>query len=249
LVGALFGYVISRCGGNSCGLLLFFFLGEPLLFLFALGYGLGQFIGDIQGMSYVQFLITGIVCSSCVFTATLTSFYEAFVRMNYQKTWQAMLSTPLTTRDIVLGEVTWSGTKASIQVVGILIIAAFLSLIASWHAVFVMPIILLLGVSISSMALLVTSQAKNFEFFSYFHTLFVTTMIFISGIYFPMENLPEMIQWVGRVLPLSHAVAVVRPLMTGGVLENVWMHLSIIGAYGLGSYFLVVVLMRRRLLN
>jgi len=226
-----------------------FYFGEPLIALLALGYGLGQFVGDINGVPYLTFLATGIVCSSTVLTAAFTSFYEGYVRMELQKTWLAMLTTPLQVKDIILGEVIWTGTKGVMGVLAILLVVALFGLVHTWQALWVIPVTLLLGLSMSALCYIATAKATSFEFFSYFHTLGVTMMIFISGVYFPMENLPDPIQMVANILPLSHAVAVVRPLMSGGVPEHTWMHLSIIAAYGFVSYFIAVALVRRRLLD
>jgi len=160
-----------------------------------------------------------------------------------------MLTTPLQIKDIILGEIIWTGSKGVMGVIGILIVVKLFGLFDAWQALLVIPVMLLLGFSMSALCYIVTSQATSFEFFSYSHTLGVTMMVFISGVYFPVENLPGAIQIVAKVLPLSHAVDIVRPLMTGGAVEHAWMHLSIIAAYGIVSYFLVVILMQRRLLD
>ena len=103
----------------------------------ALGYGLGQFVGEINGIPYLTFLATGIICSSAVLTAAFSSFYECYVRMVLQKTWSAMLTTPLQVKDIVLGEVIWTGTKGIMNVGAILIVAKLFGLYNTWQALLV----------------------------------------------------------------------------------------------------------------
>jgi len=128
-----------------------FYFGEPLIFLLALGYGLGQFVGEINGMPYLNFLAAGILCSSTVLTAAFTSFYEGYVRMELQKTWSAMLTTPLQIKDILLGEVIWTGSKGVMGVIAILLVVKLFGLFSAWQALLVIPVTLLLGISVSAM--------------------------------------------------------------------------------------------------
>ncbi|HLA75739.1 MAG TPA: nodulation protein NodJ, partial [Gammaproteobacteria bacterium] len=111
--------------------------GEPLLYLLALGYGLGAFVGTIQGLPYITFLASGIVCGSAMNTATFEGLYSAYTRMTLQQTWAGMLAAPLNVDDVLLGEMTWAGTKSLISVAPILIIAALLGLVHSWQALWV----------------------------------------------------------------------------------------------------------------
>jgi len=226
-----------------------FHFGEPLIYLMAFGYGLGQFIGDVGNLSYIEFLAPGIVCSSCLMTTVMTSFYEAYIRMDIQKTWYGMLLTPLSVKDVIFGEMAWSASKATINTTAIIIVALAMGLIADYRVLFVFPVVLLLGGCTAAMAMTVTSIAKGFESFSYGYTLFFTPMIFISGVYFPLDNLPSVMQQIANFLPLSHAIALIRPLMTGGVVENILLHSSVMVAYGLVGYLITVTLMRRRLLD
>jgi lipooligosaccharide transport system permease protein len=135
--------------------------GEPLLYLLALGYGLGSLVGNIAEMSYSLFLATGLTCSSAMVTATFEGLYSAYTRMEVQKTWDAMLATPLTVQDIVLGELLWGGTKGLFSSAAILTVAAFLGTGIHWHALLALPILLLTGLCFAAMALLVTAFARN----------------------------------------------------------------------------------------
>lgn len=221
--------------------------GEPLLYLLALGYGLGSLVGDIQGMAYIVFLASGTVCSSAMITASFEGMYSAYTRMEVQKTWEAMLATPLDVRDVVIGEVVWAGTKSLFSGAAILVVAGLLGAVASWQAVLALPVVLLTGLCFASMALVITAFATNYDFFLYYNTLIVTPILLFSGVFFPLERMPHAIQWASQFSPLTHAVALVRPLMTGSVPEQPLLHLLVLGSLGLGALALATVLIRKRL--
>lgn len=222
--------------------------GEPLLYLLALGYGLGAFVGKVQGMPYMVFLASGIVCSSAMNAATLEATYSAYVRMAVQQTWEGILVTPMGVRDIVLGELAWSGTKAVINAAPILVVAAALGAVHDWQALWVLPVTLLAGLSFGAMALVVTAFARGFDFFLYYATLVVTPMFLLSGVFFPLSGMPAVIRGGAQFLPLTHAVDVVRPLMIGQTPEGVAPHLLVLAAYAAGGYLLAVRLLRKRLI-
>ena len=222
--------------------------GEPLLYLLALGYGLGSFVGNIQGVSYIAFLASGIVCSSAMNTATFEGLYSAYTRMTLQQTWAGMLVAPLNVDDVVLGEMIWAGTKSLISCAPILVIAALLGLVHGWSALWVLPVVLLTGICFGAMALVVTSLARSYDFFLYYFTLIVTPMFLFSGVFFPLDGMPRLVQQGAQLLPLTHAVQIVRPLMNGQPLNNLTLHLTVLVIYAGLAFYLATVLVRRRLL-
>jgi len=222
--------------------------GEPLLYLLALGYGLGSFVGNIQGVSYIAFLASGIVCSSAMNTATFEGLYSAYTRMTLQQTWAGMLVAPLNVDDVVLGEMIWAGTKSLISCAPILVIAALLGLVHDWSALWVLPVVLLTGICFGAMALVVTSLARSYDFFLYYFTLIVTPMFLFSGVFFPLDGMPRLVQQAAQLLPLTHAVQIVRPLMNGQPLNNLTLHLAVLVIYAGLAFYLATVLVRRRLM-
>ncbi len=221
--------------------------GEPLLYLLALGYGLGAFVGEMEDLPYIVYLASGIVCSSAMVTASFEGMYSAYTRMDVQKTWDAMLATPLDVRDVVVGEGIWAATKSLISSAAILIVAAALGAVSSWKAIFALPVVLLTGLCFASLALVITAFAKNYDFFLYYNTLVITPTLFVSGVFFPLERMPSTIQWLSEVLPLSHAVKLVRPLMTDTPLHLPMLHLLVLSVYTIGALSLATILIRRRL--
>lgn len=223
--------------------------GEPLLYLLALGYGLGAFVGTVQGMPYIVFLASGIVCASAMNAATLEGTYSAYVRMSIQQTWEGILVTPLGVRDVVLGELAWTGTKALINAAPILLVAALLGAVHDWRALWVLPIAILVGLTFGAMALVVTAFARGFDFFLYYATLVITPMFLLSGVFFPLEGMPALVQGGAQFLPLTHAIEIVRPLMTGQPLTQVPFHLLVMMVYAVGGYLLAARLFRKRLIT
>ncbi len=223
--------------------------GEPLLYLLALGYGLGQFVGEVQGLPYILFLASGIVCSSAMNTASFEGLYSAYTRMKVQQTWDGMLSTPLTLGDIVAGEIVWMGTKSLISVAAIVAVTVALGIVTTPLALWVLPLAFLVGCAFGAMALVATAVAPGYDFFLYYFTLFVTPMFLISGVFFPVDQLPPAISALAAALPLSHAVEVVRPLMTGRMPEAPLLHLAVVALYGIAGWRLALWLLRRRLLG
>jgi lipooligosaccharide transport system permease protein len=221
--------------------------GEPLLYLLALGYGLGGLVGNVAGLPYPVFLTSGIVCSSAMLTASFEGMYSAYTRMDVQKTWDAMLAAPLSVRDVVLGETVWAGTKSLVSVAAILAVAAVLGTAKGWATLLVLPVVLLTGICFGALALIVTAFARGYDFFLYYNTLLITPMMLFSGVFFPLEGMPEALQWAARMMPLSQAVEIVRPLMTGRPIEAPLLHLGVLCLYSGVGVWLATRLITRRL--
>ena len=222
---------------------------EPLLYLFALGYGLGKFVGQMVELPYIVFLATGIVCSTGLTTASFEGMYSAYTRMQIQQTWQSMITAPLSIAQVVLGEAVWAGSKTLFSIAAILIVTAAMGIVSSWQALWVLPIMLVVGTCFGAMALVMTALAKGYDFFRYYFSLFITPVTLLSGVFFPIEGLPKLIQVIVKILPLYHLVVVVRPLMTAQPLTQPLFHLGVIAVYGVVAYGLAVYLCRRRLLD
>ena len=148
--------------------------GEPLIYLFGMGFGLGFFVGDINDMPYLTFLAAGLVASSAMMTSSLEGTYSVFTRMVPQKTYSAILATPIEVDDVVAGEFLWCATKALFSGIAILIVAALLGAIPSWNALLVIPIIFLSALCYTGPAIVIATFSRNYDFFNYYFTLVVT---------------------------------------------------------------------------
>ena len=222
--------------------------GEPFLYLIGLGFGLGLFIGEMAGLPYLTFLASGIVASSAMNTATFEGMYSVYTRMVPQKTYDSMLATPIDVDDIVAGEMIWCATKSTINATAILTVATLLGAVEHWTAVIAIPIAFLIGLCFAGPAILMVSISTGYEFFSYYFTLVITPMFMLCGVFYPTRSLPEILQYIVQVLPLTHAVQLVRPLIVGQPSTDVLLHISVLLFYALVTYYLAVVLVRKRLI-
>jgi lipooligosaccharide transport system permease protein len=227
-------------------------LADPMIYMFGLGYGLGSLLPAALpqfGGSYIAFLAAGTICASTMNAASFEALYSGFSRMHVQKTWEAIMNAPVSLDDVVLGELLWSAAKATLSGVAILIVVAALGLTSSPLALWVIPAIFLTGLAFSALGLIVTALAPSYDFFMYYFTLFITPMTLLSGVFFPLEQLPAGFQGAAQALPLTHAVALIRPLLFGQAPTSVGLHLAVLAGITLVAFWLALGLTRRRLLS
>jgi lipooligosaccharide transport system permease protein len=224
-------------------------IAEPMITLLAFGYGLGSLLQQIEGVPYIEFLASGSICMSVMMAASFESLYSAFSRMHVQKTWDALLNTPLELDDIVLAEMLWAASKAMISGVAILLVLFVLGIGLHPTTLLVPPLLLMTGICFAAIALIINAIAKAYDFFTYYFTLVLTPMIFLSGVYYPIAQLPTRLQSLAGVLPLGAAVRLVRPLLLGRAPEDPIRDLTILAAYTAVGFYVATVLTRRRLLK
>ena len=222
-------------------------LADPLIMLFGLGYGLGAVLGSMQGTTYFAFLAAGFVGSATMYAATFESLFSAFSRMHVQKTWDAILNAPLTLEDVVAGEWAWAATKALAAGICMLLVITAFGYASVPLALAAVPAVLLIGLAFAALGLTINALASGYDFFSYYLTLVLTPMMMLSGVFFPVERLPEVVRTIATVLPLYHGVAIVRPLLAGQVSAAMLGHAAVLAAYAILGFYAAVVLTRRRL--
>lgn len=221
--------------------------GEPLIYLFGLGFGLGALVGEVDSMPYLTFLASGLVASSAMMTASLEGTYSVFTRMVPQNTYSALLATPIEIDDIMAGEFMWCATKSLFSGIAIIIVAALLGAVESWTAVLAIPVVFLSALCFTGPAVVIATMSPNYDFFNYYFTLAVTPMFVLCGVFYPVSSLPEIMQYVVYLLPLTHSIELIRPLIAGTELTNVGIHLTVIIGYILVFYYIAVVAVRKKL--
>lgn len=236
-----------RVWGKLIGPALLMNFGEPLIYLLGIGYGLGLFIDQISDLSYMTFLASGVIASSAMQAATFEGMYSVFTRLVPQGTYEAMLCTPLDCDDIIGGELLWCATKALISGTAILIVATLLDAVGGWNALWAIPLLFLIGLCFAALAIVVSAISPGYDFFTYYVTLIITPMFVLCGVFYPVSSLPPWLQHAVAALPLTHAVALVRPLVAGAAPQAVATHVLVLLAYGAVGYYVAVVLVRRRL--
>lgn len=223
--------------------------GEPTLYLLGLGFGLGHFIGEMDGMPYLTFLASGIIASSAMITASMEGMYSVYTRMVPQKTYEAILATPLEVEDILAGELLWCATKSVFSGVAILTVAALLGVVHGWEALLVLPVVALIGLTFAAPALVMSAVSPGYDFFNYYFVLVITPMFIVCGVFYPVSTLPGVVQQFVHLLPLTHAVALTRPIVAGQALQQPLLHLLVLAGYTGVLYYLAVVLTRKRLIS
>ncbi len=224
-------------------------LGQPFLFLLAMGYGLGRQIQDIQGMTYLQFIAPGLVTSAVMYSAAFEATYGSYTRLSTQRTFEGILMTPVSVEELALGEVFWGATKGLIS--GLIMLAA-LPLFGLWPSPLVgvlIPILFAEGILFASLGLIMTALARDYEFFNYFTSLIITPLFLFSGIFFPIEALNKGTQMVLLCLPLTHVVSLSRMLCYGHIKAGWSVSLCLILTLAFTATTAATILLRRRLIQ
>jgi lipooligosaccharide transport system permease protein len=221
-------------------------IAEPLITLVAFGYGLGSMIGKVQGLPYILYLASGSIAVSCALAATFEGLYSAYSRMEVQKTWESIMNAPIALDDIVFAELLWASIKSMFTVAAILVVLFAIGISREPTMLLALPVLWLVGLTFAAIALVFNALARGYDFFTYYFTLVMTPMTFLSGVYFPIEQMPVALQWLAQALPLTHAVALVRPLIIGELPAQPLVPALVLSAYAAGGYYLSLVLTRRR---
>ncbi|MFN8161987.1 MAG: ABC transporter permease [Solirubrobacterales bacterium] len=198
---------------NVTGTLLPQFL-DPLFYLFALGFGLGTYIAQINGVPYKEFIAPGLVASSAMWAASFECTYNVYIRMNEMRLYDAVLSTPVEVQDVVAGDLAWGAIRATIYSSVFLAVVAAFGLIGSWWALAIPPLMLIGGLCFAAVAYTYTALIPRIDLYNYFFTLIVTPMFLFSGIFFPFNRLPAFAEVIAWFTPLYHVVEITRGLST-----------------------------------
>lgn len=200
---------------------------EPVLYLVALGFGLGAFVREINGVPYINFIAPGLIASSSMFATASECTYGTYVRMTYQKTFDAILATPVNINDLVAGELMWGATKSAFYGSIIAIVISLFGLTNSAALVFIVPLLFISGLIFAETAVIATALVPGIDSFSYFFTLLLTPSFLFSGIFFPIDTLPPLVAKIAFFTPLYHLVNVCRALSEGSpgtvILDMIWL--------------------------
>ena len=225
-------------------------LADPMFYMLGFGYGLGSLMPQVGGATYLTFLSAGTICYSTMNSATFEVLYSGFSRMHVQKTWDAILNTPLTLDDVMFAELSWGASKSLLSGIAILAVIWALGLQQNWLlSLWVIPVVILIGFTFSAMGLVMTAISPSYDFFMYYFTLVITPMVLLCGVFYPVDRMPDFLQISAAILPLSHAIDLVRPLILGHRPTAIPIHVAAMLIWGSISYWLAVSLTRRRMLN
>ncbi len=222
---------------------------EPLLYLAALGFGIGKFIHHIDGISYVEYIVPGIIASSSMYAAAFESTFGAYTRMVTNGIYEAILLTPVGIEDIVLGEIFWGTAKAFMSGIAVLMVGIIFGWVISPLALFIPIIILLNGILFSSLSLLITSFSPSYDFFSYYFTIAISTMFLFSGVFYPVSSLPYFVKYFVYLMPLYYTVGIMRLLDEGKLYPVIFVYFVIIILFILLFFYSSVFFIRKRVIK
>jgi lipooligosaccharide transport system permease protein len=229
-------------------------IAEPLMWLVAFGYGMGALVGQVSlsapggsvQVPYILFLASGSICMSAMNAASFEALYSAFSRMHVQKTWDGIMNAPVSLDDVVLAEMLWAAFKAIFTVTAILGVMLALGISSSPKLLLAWPVLLGAGITFSCIALIFNALAKGYDFFTYYFTLFLTPMMFLSGVFFPREQLPPWVSLIAEWLPLTNAIELVRPLFMDQWPQSPLRPILVLLAYAVVSFWIALALTRKR---
>lgn len=224
-------------------------LVEALLYLFAIGMGIGSYITDVEGVPYVTFIAPAILAIAVMNSAFFECTYGSYVRMYYQKTFDAMIATPLSIEDVIAGELLWGATRSVIYVVIMLPVLALFGVITLPLAILAIPLAFLGGLMFAGIGMCFTAISPGLDTLNYPAFLFITPMTLFSGTFFPLTILPVALQYFAlALLPLTHVVAIMRMFTQAAITPVVFLHISWIIAATLLCCIAAINLMQRRLI-
>jgi lipooligosaccharide transport system permease protein len=222
---------------------------EPFLYLLAMGLGLGAYLAKIQGVRYLDFIAPGLVATAAMFGTTFEVTFNCFVKMQFGKIYDAVMSTPLSIEDIGLGEMLWGTTRSLIYGTVFIAIASMFGVVHSWWAVLTPLAVALTGLMFSVIGLSFTAAVPLIDYFSYYWTMFITPMFLFSGIFFPLDRLPGWVQGVAWFIPLHQAVNLMRALILTGDVGSAAAAALWMAVLTAGLFVLPLNLLHRRLVN
>jgi lipooligosaccharide transport system permease protein len=229
-------------------------IAEPLMWLVAFGYGMGALVGQVSitttsgatTVPYILFLASGSICMSAMNAASFEALYSAFSRMHVQKTWDGIMNAPVNLDNVVMAEMLWAGFKALFSVTAILCVMLALNISHSPKLLAAWPVLRGVGITFSCIALIFNALAQGYDFFTYYFTLFLTPMMFLSGVFFPREQLPDALRAFSDWLPLTSAVELVRPMFMDQWPAHPARNALVLVAYTVVAFWVALALTRKR---
>lgn len=192
-------------------------LFDPILYLAAMGLGIGHFVGHIGGMPYLNFVSLGLVAATGMNAANAESVTNAYIQMYLDKTYYEMSTSPINLEEIIVGQALWAGVRSTIFGTLFLLVTLFIGILQSWMVVFIPVILFITGTLFGFLGLTFTLLAPTRDYLNYFSMLIIQPMYMFSNTFFPLGSVSPWLRNVGWLSPLTHAVDLIRQMATGAV--------------------------------
>jgi lipooligosaccharide transport system permease protein len=221
---------------------------DPTIYLLAFGFGFGSLVSSVAGYDYIDFVGTGIVATTVLFSGAFPAMYSTFVKYEFQHTYDAILAAPVDTEELVTGEGLWIGARTGVYGCVPMLVAVVFGLDPSWGMLLVPFIAGLSGLGWAFFGIFIAAKSKAIESFSYWQSGLLTPMFLVAGTFFPIDQLPTWAQIAANLNPLYHCVELVRHAVFG--LEG-WAdvgHLTFLIGFALLAWRLAITFMERKLI-
>jgi lipooligosaccharide transport system permease protein len=213
---------------------------EPLFYLLSIGFGLGGLVGDVPGpngelIPYAVFVAPALLATASMNGAIAESTFNVFFKLNYQKTYDAVLATPMAPGDVALGEIGWAVIRSSLYAIGFTVVIAVLQLIQSPWAILAIPAAMLMAFAFAAVGMAVTTFMRTWQDFDLINLVILPLFLF-SGTFFPVSAYPPVLQFIVQITPLYQGVDLIRSLVTGHIDASIVLHivyLTVMGLIGL----------------
>ncbi len=226
---------------------------EPVLYILAFGIGLGAYV---QRMSYagrlyeyIAFMAPGMVAVGIMFHSVFDTMYGAFVRMRYQKTFDAIITTPLSVEDILAGEILSGATKGVFAGLSILLMVSLFGLAGYPGSLLIIPAAALAGLMFAGFGLWFAALAPYIDNLNLPVFLFINPMFLFSGTFFPLDGMPSWVQWLAQALPLTHLVNICRASALGSITPALWADFAYLALLGAAVCYAGISAMKGRLVK
>ena len=226
---------------------------EPLFYLLSIGFGLGGLVGDVPGpngelIPYAVFVAPALLATASMNGAIAESTFNVFFKLNYAKTYDAVLATPMAPGDVALGEIGWAVIRSSLYAIGFTVVIAALQLIQSPWAIFAIPAAMLMAFAFAAVGMAVTTFMRSWQDFDLINLVILPLFLF-SGTFFPVSAYPPLLQLIVQITPLYQGVDLIRSLVTGHIDISILVHVVYLTVMGLIGLMVVARRLNRLLLK
>jgi len=226
-------------------------LVEPLFYLITFGVGMGAYMGAFGGKPYLDFLVPGVLISAVMMASSFECLYGTYIKIVHEKVYDSLVATPVSADEAVAGDIAWGSFRGLVS--GSLMMAVALVMgvapVSPWRFAVLLAFMVFMGILFGSLAMIVTSVAPSFDFFSYYTELVITPMLFFSGVFFPLDHFPGWMKTLAQFLPLTHAVRVSRAVFTGEPAAGLGWSLAGLVVLAIVVFTISIHMMRKRLIK
>ncbi len=218
------------------------------MYLAAIGFGLGRFVDQIEGLTFIDFYYPGLLASTAMMISYFESTYPNYTKLTYQKTYAMMLLTPLNEKQILFGEILWAATKGFIAVCGVCFVSLFFGLF-KYQILLTLPVLFLVCLVFAAFGMVVVSLAKNYDSFIFSTSGIIIPISLLSGTYFSIQDMPVFFKGLSYLLPLSHGVRLTRDLIYRSLTLYSLLSVLVLLIYIYGLSWLAYKLFKKKLIN